>query len=370
MEDHMGTHMERHMEAHMEDHMESHMGAHMEGIMDYKYRHQEWYKDKKIDIKSNSRSDLIEKVIRKKAQIDYQTIDEDMKLAEFCRLYLETYKKESVSASWYEDLNAIADKLVSGIGNKPVGKIKPMEAQAFLNSQNYLADSTIKKITDFTKQIFSELQKNGATKYQFDLIAPKGKSQMQGRSLTPAEQQALLKAIKGHRGEIFISLIYYCGLRPSEASALLWKDVDLNRNIITVNKSLKKNGTIGDTKTASSMREIPIPISLSTLLKKSRKSPFLPVCEQRNGYHTKSSIRKLWASVKKATEAELGRSFEARLYDLRHTYCTNLEKAGVPINIASRLMGHSDISITSKIYTHASDEAVEIARKCLEKASV
>lgn len=331
--------------------------------MKYKYRHQEIYKDKKIDVKSNSRSDMIEKVIRKKAQIDAQTVDADMRLQDFCTLYLETYKRDVVSFSWYDDLCSISRKLIDGVGNKPVGKIKPIEVQLFLNSCSHLSDSSIRKIADFTKQIFSEAEKNGATSYKFDLIAPKGKAEVQGRSLTKSEQDALLRAIKDHRGEIFISLIYYCGLRPSEASALIWKDIDLEKNILHVNKSLKKDGTIGSTKTASGVRDIPIPSNLSTLLKKSRKSPFSLVCEQRNGRYTKSSIRKLWASVKK--EANI----DARLYDLRHTYCTNLEKAGVPINIASRLMGHSDISITSKIYTHASDEAVEIARRCIEKIS-
>ena len=75
----------------------------------------------------------------------------------------------------------------------------------------------------------------------------------------------------------------------------------------------------------------------------------------------------MWASVKRAMEEELGHPSDCRLYDIRHTYCTNLEKAGVPINIASRLMGHSDISVTSKIYTHATETALEIARNCIEK---
>lgn len=57
------------------------------------------------------------------------------------------------------------------------------------------------------------------------------------------------------------------------------------------------------------------------------------------------------------------------LYNLRHTYCTDLEKAGVPINIASRLMGHSSINITAKIYTHASTQALEMARDLIEKAA-
>lgn len=44
-------------------------------------------------------------------------------------------------------------------------------------------------------------------------------------------------------------------------------------------------------------------------------------------------------------------------YCLRHTYCTDLQTAGIPINIAKEWMGHSDISVTASIYTHQSDEA-------------
>lgn len=54
------------------------------------------------------------------------------------------------------------------------------------------------------------------------------------------------------------------------------------------------------------------------------------------------------------------------LYDLRHTYCTDMEKKGVPINIAKYLMGHSDISVTAIIYTHADDETVEQARALID----
>ena len=51
------------------------------------------------------------------------------------------------------------------------------------------------------------------------------------------------------------------------------------------------------------------------------------------------------------------------LYCLRHTYCTDLQKKGVPLNIAKYLMGHSDISVTASIYTHTgTDEAIEAGR--------
>jgi integrase len=42
-------------------------------------------------------------------------------------------------------------------------------------------------------------------------------------------------------------------------------------------------------------------------------------------------------------------------YCFRHTFCTDLQDAGVPINVAKDLMGHSSISVTAKIYTHMTD---------------
>ena len=36
-------------------------------------------------------------------------------------------------------------------------------------------------------------------------------------------------------------------------------------------------------------------------------------------------------------------------YDLRHTYCTDLARAGVDIRTAQKLMGHANISVTADI---------------------
>ena len=50
-----------------------------------------------------------------------------------------------------------------------------------------------------------------------------------------------------------------------------------------------------------------------------------------------------------------------QLYDLRHTYCTDLERAGVPINVAAKLMGHSSVKVTERIYTHTGEDMLRRA---------
>ena len=52
-------------------------------------------------------------------------------------------------------------------------------------------------------------------------------------------------------------------------------------------------------------------------------------------------------------------------YVLRRTFCTDCQAAGVPLNVAKELVGHSDISVTAKIYTHMVDEVFEQNRKRL-----
>ena len=48
----------------------------------------------------------------------------------------------------------------------------------------------------------------------------------------------------------------------------------------------------------------------------------------------------------------------------RHTYCSNMAKAGMNPKALQYLMGHSDISVTLNTYTHINLEDVreEIAR--------
>lgn len=53
-------------------------------------------------------------------------------------------------------------------------------------------------------------------------------------------------------------------------------------------------------------------------------------------------------------------------YCLRHTYCTDLQRAGVSLNVAKYLMGHSNISVTANIYTHTTEDVLLDAAKKIE----
>jgi integrase len=43
----------------------------------------------------------------------------------------------------------------------------------------------------------------------------------------------------------------------------------------------------------------------------------------------------------------------------RHTFCTNMANAGMDIKTLQYVMGHSDVSITLNVYTHANFDRAE-----------
>lgn len=340
----------------------------------YEYRHQELYRNVKIDVRAHTSKELIRKVEKKREEVDRGIVDENVKLSVFGQLFLESHKENTVSASWYQDLGYMWSVIVKGIGDRPMKNIKPLHLQNYLNSLT-VSDGYIKKQYDLLCQVFRHAYINGVTPtdYTLGLVRPHGTPVVSGRSITDHEREVLLQVLDGHRGELFCKIILYCGLRPSEVQALQWKDIDLKKKTITVSKSLKRNGTVGEPKTSAAYRIVPIPEHFVPLLKDRKEGPFDNVFS-----HNLTWRRRMWENVQRKMNLAMGCKIyrnkllppyplaaDFSLYNLRHTYCTDLEKMGVPINIASRLMGHSNISITSKVYTHASTEALETARNLI-----
>ena len=46
---------------------------------------------------------------------------------------------------------------------------------------------------------------------------------------------------------------------------------------------------------------------------------------------------------------------------LRHTFCTNVQQAGLDVKSLQYLMGHSNASVTLDVYTHSNYDSVEKA---------
>jgi len=287
--------------------------------------------------------------------------------------WLKTYKKDKVGQGTYDDYKQkINNIIIPAIGFLPLSEIKQYQLQGILNMQNG-SKSNAKKIKNTIEQIFSTAEINGLINRNpaIGLELPKltdGKR----RSITEEEREVILKVANYHRAGLWIKIMLYCGLRPSEAIVLNRTDIDIKNKFISVTKALElKTGKIKSPKTASGYRKAPIPDILINDLK--QLNCIGPIFTQptTGKQHTGESMRCMWESFKRAMNIEMGAKVyrnqikkedekvaaDLTPYCLRHTYGTDLQNAGVPINVAKYLMGHSDIAVTANIYTHHTEEA-------------
>jgi integrase len=188
------------------------------------------------------------------------------------------------------------------------------------------------------------------------------------------------------------------GLRPGEAFALMWKDVDEQAKTVQVRRNLVripgvKRWTLERPKTKNSVRTVPLPALALRELKAWRARQKWQqrvagdsweehdfVFTTRNGTPLHGARRSFERVTAKAELGEWGeepqrkhgtgplpaRQFKPafRIYDLRHTCITLWLKAGVLAHVASKLAGHATAAFTLTRYAHAlPDQKLEAAEK-------
>ena len=319
-------------------------------------------------------AELNRELKKRELEEDKKKISKNMLVDAWCDEWLTTYKASTINARYYDTIRQTINKHISPeIGKMQIKAVKPVHLQKILNSKKHLSKSSVDKIFDIIRQIFREAYNNALIieNPATGLKKPAVASPKPRRPLTASENKATLSLFK--KGDnLFMQIIYYCGLRPGEIAALQWLDIDKQRKVIKVTKALKSDGGYGPPKSKAGIREVPIPIPLMEALLRNQGNPFDRICKaKRGGHHTKSTINKMWEDWKILLMQEMNTpeyiDNNLTLYCYRHNYCTNLQAAGVPINVARELMGHEDITLTSQIYTHKSEKSLQDAADLINK---
>lgn len=258
------------------------------------------------------------------------------------------------------------------IGRLKLKDVKDIHLQKIMNDQAGMSNSHAKKVRMVLQELFKRARQSRLITYDpSELLELPATTTGSHRSLSDEERAAVLEVAKTSRSGLWILTLLYTGMRPGETAALTWADVDFDHNEIHIHAAKESGSTaIKGPKTSAGIRDIPIHSQLRPRLLAARGKPFSPVFPTgRGGRQNENSLRRMWTGFKRELDIYLGaevyrnqiiRSVVApdlTPYCLRHTFCTDLQRAGVPLNVAKELMGHSDISSTANIYTHR-DQAV------------
>ena len=165
-------------------------------------------------------------------------------------------------------------------------------------------------------------------------------------SWSEEEIQRIIDAAPSTLYRLFIGLMAYAGLRLTEALNLRTEDIHRDTKEITLVGKGNKYGTVPISDKLWSLYMAVI----DELHPEGRLFP--PDKFEQNTPELAAIFKFVLA------RAGLPMPKKSLHHRLRHSFCTNLIRAGVDLKTVTRLMRHSDVRISLNVYTHISDESM------------
>jgi site-specific recombinase XerD len=160
------------------------------------------------------------------------------------------------------------------------------------------------------------------------------------RYLLQSEEKKLRAVIRANcpRREAELDLALYTGMRRGEQFTLAWRDVDLERGILTVRGKTGMRHIVLNSKARSAIKG----------LAQRRKGAAFVCPEAKSG--EQRDWRRWFEGAVQAAGIE-----DFHWHDLRHTFASRLVMKGVDIRTVQELMGHRSI-VTTMRYAHLSPD--------------
>lgn len=241
----------------------------------------------------------------------------------------------------YKDVKLNLNSFNNVFGNKQINSIKASDLESYqhMRKKEGLSDSYIDKHIGAARTMLIKAIDND--QISGDVIKPfrvvkkvlKKNSNARDRVLTHDEFQKLMDVLPEH-AKFIVATAYYTGMRKGELLNLDWSKVNLEERTIHLSKE--------DTKDKES-RIVPIYEPLMKFFIEARLSEFTNNVFHYHGIPIGEDIR---ASIKTACE-KVGIVYGSKkekgfvFHDLRHTFVTNMRKAGVTETVIMSITGHS-----------------------------
>lgn len=302
---------------------------------------------------------------------------------EYSWIWYET-KKATKELNTQRMYRTVIQSCFNSINHIPLVNITHSHFQSCINEKlNYPRTCQMLALT--FKQIIKSavrdryLPKNAIEDILADISLPKY-NKPQKRPLTPLEKDALMKANLDKRKRAFVSILYFCGLRKSEALALTPKDFDWDKNTLSVSKAWICIHNVPSIKpypkSDNGVRVVPIPTKALEYIK-----PFVENNPDEYLFHgdsqrlmTDSSYKATWNSI--ITEMNIAAGYNPQqkvpkpekpiqgltAHMFRHNYCTELcyQIPKVSTKMIARLLGDTETMVLD-VYSHMVEEQENVA---------
>mgnify|MGYP000765581138 FL=1 len=210
---------------------------------------------------------------------------------------------------------------------------------------------------------------------EWDIKYPTSPEKQEVEVLTTANHRKILDYIS--RNFTFRNLgIYIClttGLRIGEVCGLKWSDLDVERALLTVQRTIERiyliedDGTkrtqivVNTPKTINSAREIPLGKALMAMirpLKKVVNGDYYVISNEQMPIEPRTYRNYYMKLMKQLGVPPL------KFHGLRHSFATRCIESNCDYKTVSVLLGHANIATTLNLYVHPN---MEQKKKCIDK---
>ena len=288
--------------------------------------------------------------------------------------WLDLYVKPAVKIRTYQKYRRQTEsRIIPVLGEYALNSLTATVLQRFTVAltETGLSANTVNGVITILKTSLKRAVQIGVADKEFSsaIVRPKGREK-QVECFTIYEQRAIERHVAGNDAPRFFGVVLtlYTGLRIGELLALTWKDVDIKKCTLTVDKTCRDSWVGGEyikiidtPKTERSARVIPIPKQLLPhikALKKKSKSDYVIGGKNEYGAGVRSYQNSFDLLLKRLKLPH--KSFHA----LRHTFATRALECGMDVKTLSEILGHKNPTITLKRYAHSMFEhKVEMMNK-------
>lgn len=326
------------------------------------------------------------KQVRDRLQAGQPAKDRKVTLGEFTSAWigsaLAASERKASTKALYGTL-ARTHIIGSKFGALTLDKVKPMQVEAWIVTlrDKGLAESTVRQVYTILRAVLATAVRDGAmaTNPAAAVTRPRV-TRSEAAYLVPDEIRRLLAAARGSRYEPLFELLAHTGLRRGEGLALRWSDVDLEQHVLRVAGTLARVDralVVTEPKTARSKRFVHVSPAVEDLLKRIRlrqvadrlqagsqwvETGFVFTTEFGEPCDPRNALRALKSAADRAGLGSIG------LHTLRHSAASVMLTNGVPLKVASDILGHSSIAITADTYGHVAPQVAQAALDTLSSA--
>jgi len=244
-----------------------------------------------------------------------------------------------------------------------VSEIKPSTIQQFYNDL-VVSKTTLKNINKFVSVLYKWMALNGYADNVLaavEMPAKEDTSKSDTIIVWPTEDWNTLKStIFGFRHDFLIKLLCYTGMRIGECLGLKYADIE--DNIIHVRRQYYM-GEIKEPK-YNSKRDIPMHRNLIEAYKRHKEiygdTDYIFTTESGKLYDV-SDLRRAFARFYHRQGIT-----PMHFHVYRATFCTELCRAGAPLEVASKILGHKSLEVTAKHYALVKQDSMVDAINLLD----